>query len=129
VILVDTHVVIWLTQNPSQLSKAAEKALIEGRKVGALAIADITLREIAMLVAANRVIVSSPLEIYLQFIESLFQVLPINAQIAAHSTRFGDAFPKDPADRLIGATAIVHGARLITKDEVIRRSGEVNCVW
>jgi PIN domain nuclease of toxin-antitoxin system len=128
-ILVDTQAVIWLTQANLKLSKVAERTLTDGRREGTLAVADITLREIAMLVSRGRVIVSSPLEIYLEFIESLFKVLPITAKIAERSVRFGTAYPNDPADRIIGATAIVHGAKLVTKDELIRASGEVDCVW
>ena len=128
-ILVDTHAMIWLTQEPDQLSKAAHLALLEGRQEGGVAIADITLREIAMLVARGRVKVSTPLDVYLRFVESLFQVLPIDGRTAVQAMRFGSSFPKDPADRLIGATAVVYGARLVTKDEQIRASGEVDCVW
>jgi PIN domain nuclease of toxin-antitoxin system len=129
VILVDTQAVIWLTQANSRLSEAAERALSAGRSEGSLAIADITLREIAMLVSRGRVTVSAPLEVYLEFIESLFKVLPVTAKIAERSVRFGPAYPKDPADMLIGATAVVYGAKLVTKDEHIRASGEVDCVW
>ncbi len=128
-IVVDTHAVIWLTQGQDMLSAAAKAALMEGRREGRLAIADITLREIAFQVVRGRVIVSAPLEEYLRFIESLFTVLPITGQIAERSARFSPVFPRDPADRLIGATALVHGARLVTKDELIHASGEVQCVW
>jgi PIN domain nuclease of toxin-antitoxin system len=128
-IVVDTHAVIWLSQEQGLLSEAAGLALIEGRQDGGLAIADITLREIAVLVTRGRVRVSTPLNVYLHFIESLFKVLPIDGRTAEQSMRFGPVYPKDPADRLIGATAVVHGARLVTKDEEIRASGEVDCVW
>lgn len=127
--VVDTHVVLWLTQDQSQLSPAAIRGLSEARQQGSLAIADITLREIAVQIARGRVAVSSPAGVYLRFIETLFTVLPINAQIAERSAQFGANFPKDPADRLIAATTLVHGARLVTKDEEIRGSGEVTCIW
>ena len=128
-IVVDTHAVIWLSDEQEQLSEAAQMALLEGRREGALAIADITLREIAALVTRGRVKVSTPLNVYLHFIESLFEVLPIDGRVAEQSARFGPLYPKDPAARLIGATTVVHGARLVTRDEKIRASGEVDCVW
>ena len=128
-IVVDTHAVIWLTHRQDLLSEAASAALIEGRREGRLAIADVTLREIAMQISRGRLTVSTPLEVYLQFIESLFNVVPVDGRIADRSVRFGPSYPKDPADQLIGATAIVHSAKLITKDERIHASGEVNCVW
>ena len=128
-IVVDTHAALWVTQNPAQLSKRAHKALIEERERGTLAIADITLRELAVIIAKGRVRVNPPLPRYLSFIESTFQVVPITAEIAERSLHFSAAYPKDPADRLIGATALVHGAKLVTADEKIRASGEVECVW
>ena len=45
------------------------------------------------------------------------------------SIRFSPAYPNDPADRLIGATAIVHGMRLVTIDKKIRATKEVDCIW
>jgi PIN domain nuclease of toxin-antitoxin system len=129
VIVVDTHAVIWLTQEQELVSTKARAALAEERLRGRLAIADITLREIALLMVRGRVAVKSPLDVYLRFVESLYIVLPITGVIAERSTQFSGLFPKDPADRLIGATAVVHGARLVTQDELIRASGEVDCVW
>ena len=128
-IALDTHTAIWLTQDKAKLSGAARRALVEGRIEGGLAIADITLREIAMLVSYGRVSVSTPLGMYLRFVESLFRVLPVTAEIAEQSVRFSPAYPNDPADRLIGATAIVHGMKLITIDKRIRASKEVDCIW
>ncbi len=128
-IVVDTHAVVWLTQEPKQLSQAARAVLVQARNEGALAIADITLREIAVQVIRQRITVSEPLAVYLRFVESIFRVLPVNGRIAERSARFGSAYPNDPADRLIGATALVHGAVLVTKDAAIRASGEVDCIW
>ncbi|MFZ5468955.1 MAG: PIN domain-containing protein [Myxococcota bacterium] len=51
------------------------------------------------------------------------------ADIAVDSEQFSSRFPKDPADRLIGATARVHGLTLLTRDENIRRSREVATLW
>ncbi len=66
---------------------------------------------------------------YLQGLERAFIVFPITGVIAERSMLFTSNYPKDPTDRIIGATALVHGARLVTADRAIRASGEVNCVW
>jgi PIN domain nuclease of toxin-antitoxin system len=128
-IVVDTHVVIWMTGEHRLLSPVAREALAKGRREGTLAIADITLREIALQVMQGRVSVGSTLEAYLEFVESLFQVMPVTGRIAERSVRFGNTFPLDPADRLIAATVLIHGAELVTKDEPIRASGEVPVIW
>ncbi len=56
-------------------------------------------------------------------------VLPITPEIAALATQFPDDFPRDPADRLIGATARAEGLTLITRDENIRKSPLIRTVW
>jgi PIN domain nuclease of toxin-antitoxin system len=71
----------------------------------------------------------STLAEYLRYLESVFVVLPITGAIAELSISFSGRYPKNPTDRLIGATAVAHGLRLATKDEGIRASGEVNCIW
>lgn len=66
---------------------------------------------------------------YLRYLESMFVVLPITGAIAERAVQFSQQYPKDPTDRLIGATAVVHGFNLVTRDEGIRASGEVPCIW
>ena len=56
-------------------------------------------------------------------------ILPITPEIAALATQFPDDYPRDPADRLIGATARAEGMTLVTRDERIRRSSLVRTVW
>ena len=52
-------------------------------------------------------------------------MLLLTGRIAAESTRLGSAFPNDPADQLIAATARCHGLMLLTADERIVESGVV----
>jgi PIN domain nuclease of toxin-antitoxin system len=56
-------------------------------------------------------------------------VRPITPEIAALATQFPDDYPRDPADRLIGATARAEGLTLVTRDERIRRSPLIRTVW
>jgi len=49
-------------------------------------------------------------------------VLPITPEIAARAASFPESYPKDPRDRLIGATALVEGAGLVTHDRGIAKS-------
>jgi PIN domain nuclease of toxin-antitoxin system len=51
--------------------------------------------------------------------------------IAATAVSLPASFPRDPADRLIFATAIEHGWPLVTKDERLRDAahGRVVAIW
>ena len=49
--------------------------------------------------------------------------------IASLSTQFPASFPRDPADRLIAATARAEGLALVTKNKRIRATMLVKTVW
>ena len=69
-ILVDTHVVIWLAFDPSQLSRKARVAIDDARKKAAgLAISHITLLELATLASKGRIHLDISLESFLQDIQ------------------------------------------------------------
>jgi PIN domain nuclease of toxin-antitoxin system len=130
VILVDTHVVVWLALDPSSLSKTARAAIDEARKnEGGLAISDITLLELTALVAKGRVRLDISLESFLQEVEARFVVLPMSARACARTTQLPADYPKDPADRILAATALVEGLSLLTADRAIRRTKAVQTIW
>jgi PIN domain nuclease of toxin-antitoxin system len=129
-ILLDTHVVLWLTSDPDKLSAKA-KAAIEvsrGSRDG-MAVCDVSLLELTTLASKGRILLGLSLESILREIEARFVVLPINSRACARVMSFPTTYPKDPADRIIGATAIVEGLSLITADREIRRSRLVPTIW
>ena len=129
-IVLDTHVVLWLTTDKRLLSSAAAEAIRNAsRAAEGVAIADSSLWEIAMASTKGRIRLPGTLADYLRYVEKTFVVLPITGAIAERSILLSDSFSKEPADRLIAATAIVHGLTLVTKDEKIRKSGEVPYIW
>ncbi len=128
-ILVDTHVVVWLTIEPRRLPKSIGKLIANSRASnGGIGLADITLWELAMLTTLGRIKPAIPLGLYLRRVEEMFQVFSVTGTIAERSMQFSKAYPTDPADRLIGATASVHGVPLVTRDKGIRDSKEVDCI-
>ena len=128
-ILVDTQIVIWLAVEPEKISQGASETILEARRGDGIAISDKTLWELAIVFAKGRIGDDLSLRDLLRGTEREFVVLPVNAAIAERSVQFRKSFPADPADRIIAATAIVYGLRLVTADAQIRESGEVACIW
>jgi PIN domain nuclease of toxin-antitoxin system len=130
VILIDTHVVVWLAFDQDQISRKARTAIDEARKnADGLAISDITLLELATLASKGRIRLDISIESFLQEVEARFVVLPINGRACARALGLPASYPKDPADRMIGATALVEGLSLLTADREIRRSRAVQTIW
>lgn len=129
-IVLDTHAVLWLLTLPEKLSTRASKAIEQVRRDNkGLAIASVTLYELACGVSGNRMRVHGRLEAVLEQIERLLTVIPLTPAVAAQAARLPDNFPRDPFDRIIAATALVHGAPLVTADGQIRSSGAVVTIW
>jgi len=130
VILVDTHVVAWLAFDQDQISRKARAAIDNARKHGdGLAISDITLLELATLARKGRIRLDISLESFLQEVEARFVILPIRGRACVRAIELPAAYPKDPADRIIGATALVEGLSLLTSDREIRRSKALHTIW
>ena len=129
-ILLDTHVVLWLAFEESKLSKKARAAIADARQRGeGLAISDVTLLEVTTLVSKGRIRLGASLESFLAEIESRFVVFPITARACVCALGLPAAYPKDPADRIIGATALEEGLALLTADREIRRSRALPTIW
>jgi len=62
-------------------------------------------------------------------VERRFAVLPITGEISLRTLSLPGRYPKDPVDRIIGATALVEGIPLITADRKIRNSGALATIW
>ena len=129
-ILLDTHVVIWLAQDYQLISPAAQSKIEAARREDrGLAISDITLLEIARLGSHGQINLIPDAETVLAEIERRFVVLPITARIASQASELPPSYPTDPADRIIGATALIEDIPLLTADTQIRRSRAVPTIW
>lgn len=116
-LLLDTHVVHWWSSEPGRLSGAARRAL-EG--ADELAVAAISWYELAWLAEKGRVAATLPVRAWLAELSGYVRTTPLTPAIAATAAALPEAFPPDPADRLIYATAIENGWRLVTKDRRLR---------
>jgi PIN domain nuclease of toxin-antitoxin system len=130
VILLDTHVLLWLASDPAKLSGKAKAAIQDARRTGqGIAICDITLLELATMANKGRLQLNMTLESLMQEVEARFTVLPITGRACLRTVSLPGIYPKDPADRIIGATALVEGLALLTADSEIRRSKIVDTIW
>ena len=80
-ILLDTHVVVWLAFDPDRISRKARTAIDQARENGdGLAISDITLLELTTLAGKGRIHLDISTESFLQEVEARFVVLPITGR-------------------------------------------------
>ncbi len=128
-ILLDTHAVLWMAGDPQRLSKRARDTIRDARQNSGIAVASITLLELARLAQSRRIQVLGSVESFVRETVARVVLRPMTPEIAALSVRLPVQFPKDPADRLIVATAIVEGMDLVTADEHIRKSRVVTTIW
>lgn len=129
-IICDTHVLVFDALAPSRLSAKVRRRLKEGESAGQLACADISLWEIAMLIAKRRLQVDDEIAAFIQtLLDSRgYRVHPITAEIAALSQAV-QITAKDPADRLIAATALAAGAELLSADQALKAISGLKVVW
>jgi PIN domain nuclease of toxin-antitoxin system len=130
VILLDTCALIFDALTPERLTPAALAALDQGERDGHLACADISLWEIAMLIAKGRLEPGTDAREFCRLAVDARAVrcLPITPEIAVCSTALVLS-QGDPADRLIAATSILEQAPLITADHRLRESPELATIW
>lgn len=129
-IVLDTHVVIWLASLPDKLTSKASRAIQDTRQSGGgLAISAVTLYEVAFLASRHRIQLWGSPEDVLAQLDGHFIIKPITSRICAEMMRLPEQFPRDPLDRIIAATAIVEGATLVTADVAIQESNAVRTLW
>jgi PIN domain nuclease of toxin-antitoxin system len=107
----------WWSAEPERISAPAAREL---NAADELAVAAISWFELAWMAEHERIALTIPVRSWLDRLSALVRTVPITPAIAATAVSLPASFPGDPADRLIYATAIEHGWRLITKDARLR---------
>lgn len=128
-ILLDTHVLIWAAHEPAKLSKVAANEIEAAGESGGLAISAITLWELAWLANRGRFHFNGTVDEFVERLASRTAIRPITPRIAVLASQFPESYPRDPADRLIGATAIHEGIALVTMDRSIRGHKQIKTIW
>ena len=130
-ILLDTHVwVCWLS-NPDKLSPLARKTIKDAAKNRAIYISSISAWEVALLAFKGRLTFTMDARDWIVRSEALpfFHFVPIDNAIAIRSVRLPEPFHKDPADRIIVATAMTMGMALVSSDSKILKYSHVKTIW
>lgn len=125
--LLDTHILLWWLGEEPHLSPGQREVLQKADEENPLWVADITLWEVATLYSLGRIKLHLPLRDWLEQAAAppLVQLLPITPAVAAAVAALPDSFHRDPADRILVATAQVLGATLLTHDRRIIDAGLV----
>jgi PIN domain nuclease of toxin-antitoxin system len=132
VILIDTHILLWWTTGQSnRLSEAASGAFESARAIAAVKVSAMTMWEVALLDSQNRITLDEGFDAWRSRIEAMkfLEFTSIDNRIAVEANRLPDPFHRDPADRLIVATARLLDIPLITADTKILDYPFVRSIW
>jgi PIN domain nuclease of toxin-antitoxin system len=116
-ILLDTHVLLWLDRDDPLLGSTADRMAESALAEGALAASAITFWEIALLLAKDRIELARPLVQWRRdLLASGLIECPVVGEIGIAAAQI-EGLHGDPADRIILATAVHHQATLVTADQ------------
>jgi PIN domain nuclease of toxin-antitoxin system len=116
-VLLDTHVVHWWSAESQRVSSSARETL---EAADDLAVAAITWFELAWLARNERILLNVPIRSWLEGLAAQLRTIGVTPAIADTAVALPSSFPRDPADRLIYATAVENDLPLVTKDRAIR---------
>ncbi len=127
-IVLDTHAWLWWVSDPGKLGRSARGEIERTPRIGVPAICGL---EIAVGVSRGRLSLDRATLDWLHDALALPRVetLALTPAVAVKAAELPSSFPGDPADRVIAASAILHSAILITKDERIHAYPGVRCLW
>jgi PIN domain nuclease of toxin-antitoxin system len=120
-LLLDTHVWIWFMLANPELSISERTTINRAAASGRLRIAAISVWEAALLASRGRIVLGQPMGQWIERAVSArgLSIEPLLPRVAIEGSALPEAFHRDPADRMIVATARVTGAILMTRDRRI----------
>lgn len=131
-ILLDTHALVWWVSDPARIPAKARRLIdSEVKDAVPLVVSSISIWEVAMLVARRRLELTVDADTWLANVEALpfLKFVPVDNRIAAQSVRLDDFPVRDPADRIIVATALGLNVVLVTADKRLRSYRAVRTTW
>jgi PIN domain nuclease of toxin-antitoxin system len=127
-IILDTHAWIWWNSESPLLSENAKSAIENASQIG---ICSISIWELSMLVSKGRIGFKQDLS---DWIEKALKVpklklLYIEPPIAIKANNLPGELHGDPADRIIAATTIINGSKLVSKDRQLLNYPYLETIW
>jgi PIN domain nuclease of toxin-antitoxin system len=119
VILLDTHVLLWLDSDAPQLGAQTRQVIQEAWQSNQVAVSAISFWEVAILQQRSRIALAAPPTAWRDDWQAAGLLeLPLHGNVALAAVALQN-FHADPADRFIAATALEHSAVLISADQAI----------
>lgn len=130
-ILLDTHALIWWRDDSGRLSRNAEAAIAKEANNGTISISAFSFWEIALLVEHHRLTLPSDLQTWMAAVETIngMRFIPVDHQIAVASVQLPVGLHKDPADRILVATAMLLNIPIVTADQKMHAYPHVRTIW
>ena len=116
-ILLDTHILLWLAEDDGRLGKEARETIGGAAAAGNVIVSAISFWEIGMLIEKRRIALSIPLSDFAEMVarRSDIRVAPVDASIAIETANL-PGLHGDPGDRILVATARHLACPLATTD-------------
>lgn len=128
-ILLDTHALLWWALDPDKLSATAVSRLGEMERIGGFA-SSISIWELGVKMERGKLDIGISIEEFVRRLQggAAVELVPVDTQVWLRSLALNWEH-RDPADRVIVATALLKGVPLLTKDETLRAFRGVESVW
>jgi len=128
--VLDTHAWVWWVGGDNRLSERARRAIERAMGQARLRVSAISAWEVAMLVRRGRLELTMEVDEWVARSEALpfLRVVPVDHRIALRSVAL-EGLHDDPADRIIVATALSLGARLVSRDRRLQDFPDLETVW
>jgi PIN domain nuclease of toxin-antitoxin system len=126
-ILLDSHVILWLMDEPGRISVAALEAIAQEARLPGVSVA--SYFELAYAQRRGRIDFQVTASTFFRKLPGHFEVIPITDEIALEAAAFSDDFHGDPMDRIIAATARVENRTLVTADRRILSARVCRTLW
>jgi len=123
VILLDTHVLVWMDEDNPKLGRKARELIEEAFREDDVGVSVISFWECALLAAKDRITLPGPMATWrLELLANGLIELSLDGPTAILAAQL-EGLHKDPADRFIAATALRHQAILVSADDRLLAGG------